>query len=376
MCLLISREIKNLKMQVSDQIALKANEPPPQIPKNSSISYNIFLFILTNKFLTTAPYNVPYAIKEGGILLGSILYIAAILLSYNAAQMVIEVISYASAKDFKADEQCAIANSPIDDIIKDSHFFIKKKIELYSLCRTFVGPVITTISMVVLLFYMTGNMIIKCVSSCISLTRAISYALYEDLDIIDEKWGFDPYYIAVILFAIVATFFSLGNIENSVSLQMCIAFVRLIFIFLMSLGSLYTIVNREENRLSNIKFIDFGGTRYLLSALLYVTFWHHSVPGLIYPLRPQSYVNSTVTASYVLQGIILVIHTGLAIFAFSDRTNDCNTFPCKIEVISSFIPIGNLQQHLYGVSSCGANSAILSSISNSTISYCSNNYKK
>eukprot|EP00826_Nyctotherus_ovalis_P021729 TRINITY_DN1706_c0_g1_i7.p2 TRINITY_DN1706_c0_g1~~TRINITY_DN1706_c0_g1_i7.p2 ORF type:complete len:342 (-),score=81.12 TRINITY_DN1706_c0_g1_i7:543-1568(-) len=319
-------------MIVLDQVALKTVEVPSVTPKHTSMSYNALLLTLINMFLTTSPYSVPYAIQEGGTLLGLALFFVAVFLSYNAAQMVVEATAYASAKEFKADELCPIENSPVDEPIKDSHFFIKKKIELYSLCKTFIGPVLTTISMVILIFYTAGNMIVKCVSSCVSLTRAVSYALYGDLDIIDEKWGFDPYYIAVVVFAIIATFFSLGNIENSAGLQMCIVIVRLFLIFFMMLGSLYAIVKDGSVRLSEIKLVDFGGTRYLVSNILYVTFWHHTVPGLIYPLRPQSYANPTVTASYVLQGLLLIIHSGLAVLAFGNRTNECSTFPCKIEV--------------------------------------------
>ena len=101
----------------------------------------------------------------------------------------------------------------------------------------------------------------------------------------------------------------------------------------MIFGSIYTIFSYEPLSLKDVPLIDFGGLRYLIGSMLFITFLHHSVPGLIYPVRPQTYLRATFASVFASKAVIVIIHCGLAIFAFGNRENDCSDFPCKIDVI-------------------------------------------
>ena len=221
---------KIIRILMIDQIALKVSETPTNVERTPGMKYTFFFLMTINMLLTTSPYSLPYVVKESGIFLSLLFFIAANLISYHAEEMIVETIAYASVKNFDPAEICPIEDVPEDDKIKDSQYFIKRKFELYSLCKTFGGNWLTIISMLILIMYMVGNLVVKCISSCLSLTEAVSYALYGDLEIINEKWGFDPYFISVIIFALIATVFSLGNIENSIGLQLVIVIFRLLFL--------------------------------------------------------------------------------------------------------------------------------------------------
>jgi hypothetical protein len=53
--------------------------------------------------------------------------------------------------------------------------------------------------------------------------------------------GFDPYYIANLIFAVMAIYFSFGNIENAKILQIVTTVLRFLTTFLMIVGSLISL---------------------------------------------------------------------------------------------------------------------------------------
>lgn len=83
--------------------------------------------------------------------------------------------------------------------------------------------------------------------------------------------------------------FSFGNIENSKVLQIVTGIIRIIVIIFLYGGSIYYLgtngVNASpvfdlKNQFSNIANC-FGGT-------VFVFIFHHSISGIVYPIRPQS----------------------------------------------------------------------------------------
>ncbi len=265
-------------------------------------------------------------------MLGIAFLVLSTVLSFNSAEMITEAMAAANALRFDPNDPSLIQSAAEDVSIKDSPFFIKHKLELYVLCSTHTNRAITVISMGVLVLFLTGSMLVKCVSSCVSLTQGMSYALYGDLFSIQERWPFDPYYFSVFIFAVIATCFGLGNIENSRPLQVAVMCLRLLLVALMICIPVYVLFTFGHTNLAQVKLVDFGHVRYLIANALLVTFLHHSVPGLVYPMRPQVLLQSSFIASYASQLIIVVLHFTVAVLAFGDRTNDCHEFPCAINV--------------------------------------------
>jgi len=333
-------------MQNHQQIILKdtfANILP--IKNMPSIGSSTFLMTILNMVLATSPYSMPYAFMESGILLGLLIFAFSSLLAYNSAQFIVETIACVSAKNYNQNEQSDITKHSEDNEIQNSQFFIKYKLELFTLCKAFDyngNKIVTIFSMIILVLFMLGGMLVKCISSCLSLTKALSFALYGNLDIINEKWGFDVYYLSLFIFACIATGFALGNIENSKILQIFIMGIRFCILGLMILISLYTIfsygqlnnsIQIDSNENPDFVYADFTKISYLIGNVLFVTMLHHSVSGLIYPLRPQIKINQNFAIGFMLQFLIAVTHTILGVMAFGKYKNSCEKFPCKIQEI-------------------------------------------
>jgi len=69
----------------------------------------------------------------------------------------------------------------------------------------------------------------------------------------------------------------------------------------------------------------FGGT-------VFVFIFHHSISGIVYPIRPQSNVKPMFLYSHIIGSSLLAIEGFLAWLAFSGLPNKCttNVFPCQI----------------------------------------------
>ena len=65
---------------------------------------------------------------------------------------------------------------------------------------------------------------------CMRFTEAGVYGVYGNVRVFNKNLGFIPYIISVISFAIIATIFTLGNIEDSIGLQLIIVTFRLLFL--------------------------------------------------------------------------------------------------------------------------------------------------
>ena len=69
----------------------------------------------------------------------------------------------------------------------------------------------------------------------------------------------------------------------------------------------------------------FGGT-------VFVFIFHHSISGIVYPIRPQNQVRSMFLNSHIIGATLLGLEGFLAWLAFSGLKNTCdsNVFPCQI----------------------------------------------
>lgn len=73
----------------------------------------------------------------------------------------------------------------------------------------------------------------------------------------------------------------------------------------------------------------FGGT-------VFVFIYHHSIPGIMYPIRPQSAVGGMFLKANVIASILLFGEGFMAWLAFSGLKNPCDpkegdpTYPCQV----------------------------------------------
>ena len=71
---------------------------------------------------------------------------------------------------------------------------------------------------------------------------------------------------------------------------------------------------------------------------VFVFIYHHSIPGIMYPVRPQKKLGSMFLIANIVGAIALALEGQLAFMAFSGLPNECNdphgtTFPCKVDLL-------------------------------------------
>ncbi len=145
--------------------------------------------------------------------------------------------------------------------------------------------------------------------------------------------GFRPYWLGVVLFATLSIMFSLGNIENSKGLQIVSVVLRFVSIFLMMLGSIITIFRFGAASPKELTWFNFSEISGLFGNTIFIFIVHHSVSGIMYPVRPQKKVHQMFFSSFSLGAFFLLIEGVLAAFAFghSEYKDDLNEYPCSIQ---------------------------------------------
>lgn len=221
-----------------------------------------------------------------------------------------------------------------DKEFKVSPYYIREKLEIGRLLDTFCARWIKVSMMIILVIYMYGAMCLKYASGAESFVQAVSFTLYNDANAWTNKWpGFDPYYLGIIIFGTLSLMFSFGNIENSKTLQIVTSVCRLVVITFMYGGTIYYLakdgVNTAPlfdigNQLSHVANA-FGGT-------VFVFIFHHSISGIVYPIRPQTEVKPMFLTSHIVGASLLAIEGMLAWLAFSGIKRNCSEgYPCSIQ---------------------------------------------
>ena len=122
----------------------------------------------------------------------------------------------------------------------------------------------------------------------------------------------------------MSIYFSFGNIENAKTLQIVTTILRFIVTILMCAGSIYYIeeagvheapvwdLKKQLKHLAQV----FGNTTF-------VFIYHHSISGIIYPVRPQAQTKKMFLFSNIIGAAFLITEASLAYFAFSSLENFC-----------------------------------------------------
>lgn len=180
---------------------------------------------------------------------------------------------------------------------------------------------------VIIAAYMFGAMIFKYVSGAKSLSEGISFILTEHKDTLNNDYHF--YYVCIVLFSVVSIIFSMGNIENSRVLQIITMYLRFFTTFMMMVGSLIAIFKYGVTyEMKNNSEINLDHASNLFANTIFVFVAHHSIAGIVKPVRPQKSIYNILFYSFTLGSGILVIESILAALAFTCITNDnCDNFP-------------------------------------------------
>ena len=179
---------------------------------------------------------------------------------------------------------------------------------------------------VILIIYIYGALCLKYISGAESFAFAVAYTIWTDdpVENLTNKLGFDPYYLGIIIFAFFSIYFSFGNIENAKTLQVVTMILRFAVTGLMIIGSLIYI-GRDGTSMTPV--FDMKNQIYYFAKVFgnttFVFIYHHSISGIVYPIRPQKDVKRMFMWSNIMGALFLGTEALLAFLAFSGRTSLC-----------------------------------------------------
>jgi hypothetical protein len=216
--------------------------------------------------------------------------------------------------------------------VKESPFYIRQKLEIGIMAEDLVPKWLKFVLFFFLVAYMYGAMCVKYVSGAQSLVEGVSVTIFNDENRLQEEIGFDPYYLAIIIFGVIAIYFSFGNIENAKVLQIVTTCLRFITTFLMMVGSMISFGYEGVSSPKDWITPDLDYIHLLFGNTIFVFICHHSVSGIVYPVRPQSTIKPMFFWSFLIGSCTLLLEATLAMLAFSHIENDsCDEFPCEIQ---------------------------------------------
>lgn len=93
----------------------------------------------------------------------------------------------------------------------------------------------------------------------------------------------------------------------------------------MYIGTIYYLAKDGVQSADPFDFktqISYIGTVFGTTVFIFI--YHHSLSGIIYPVRPQVTIKKMLFTSHILGFVLLGLEGTLAFFAFSGLKNDCS----------------------------------------------------
>lgn len=176
-------------------------------------------------------------------------------------------------------------------------------------------------------------MCIKAVSASQALSLGLAFIITGKTKGFDDL-AFNPYYICDICFFVIVTFLALKNVQSTKWLQNIIAVLRYLTSFLMVIGALIYIGRRGGVASgSDIKYFDTSSFASIFGNVVFAFLSHHSLPGIMRPVRPEASIKKVLFWGYVCGCLIMFSVAITAVLAFGDLKNDCDKqFPCALQV--------------------------------------------
>lgn len=257
---------------------------------------------VVNLLLATGPFTYPYAyVSLGPVISAPLLFITAIF-AHVSATYIVEACSiaqiYKPEKDSKERSESVFAEETYESAekreainakdlsMKDSTFYIREKMEIGVIADRISAPWFKYFIISILIIYVYGALSLKYVTGAESLYQGISYIIYDSEGTLETN---DPwiYYVSIAIFGGLAIMFSFGDIEHSKTLQNVTAVLRVVVIFCMYGGTIYYWVDDGTHKAKTFDFKNhIGSLATVLGNTVFTFIYHHSVPGIIYPVRP------------------------------------------------------------------------------------------
>eukprot|EP00656_Telonema_subtile_P025520 TRINITY_DN27584_c0_g1_i3.p1 TRINITY_DN27584_c0_g1~~TRINITY_DN27584_c0_g1_i3.p1 ORF type:complete len:469 (+),score=111.80 TRINITY_DN27584_c0_g1_i3:129-1535(+) len=305
-------------------------------------------FFLLNMLLGSGPLTLPYAFEQAGFLLGSGFVVVGAFFAYVAVTFLIEALTISNAimtLQRSTPDQSDATNEELQDVLKPeleptskmlndpSIYDLNVRFEVGQMSALYFSPLASKGVYLALVLYLYGTLAVYAISVPTSLQKI--------------GWGSDDnmthYYVYCTVFACTVLPLGFGNFENTKPVQIVVfAFRVTVFLCMIALAWQYiheyddnTVedVDPKPASLSELHFVDISGIAYVFGNAVLTFNCHHSIPGLVCPVRPQGQLKVVFRTLLTFCCFSLALLCVLAMMAFKNAHGDCPSEPgppCEI----------------------------------------------
>eukprot|EP01095_Lingulamoeba_sp_RSL-Kostka_P014079 TRINITY_DN601_c0_g1_i1.p1 TRINITY_DN601_c0_g1~~TRINITY_DN601_c0_g1_i1.p1 ORF type:complete len:501 (+),score=129.76 TRINITY_DN601_c0_g1_i1:43-1545(+) len=326
----------------------------------SSYGYAVGGMFVFNLIVGIGALAMPYGFQSAGLISGVGMLALIGLLAFICVTYVIEILSHANAVNrleektidsysINDDDEKMTLVTNTDDIDGEyegfdtfeeekSIFEITEKVEMGTMSEVFMGQIGQKIFYGILIIYLYGDLAIYAASVPDSLAETLNGgcgftigSLVLDQDVM--------YYIWLVVFTIFVTPFCYFEFQNTKYLQMVTIVCRYVAFALMIVIAFIYIFKGEGRAFKDTPWFNYKGIPVLFGTTIYSFMCHHSIPGMITPIKSKRKLTLLMGAVYV---VIFVFYVGLcvsALFAFQelDSLYTLNFVGYKINLIGLYL---------------------------------------
>ena len=308
--------------------------------------------------LGTGVLTLPYAFSSGGLLLGSAFVVIFCFLAFVTATFELETMSICNyVRRSNSNKDPLLVDDVVADVEEEegekteeikkttnTAFSLSERIELNEMVemlfkdssnegkRSKWNLALMIFLNASLIIYLTGTM---------ATYSALIASTFKSL-ITDRIANIDSYYIFMAVTVCIGAPLSFGNFQNTKYIQIVICAARFsVYTIMVITTAVYFFQGDVDNNNDHPKdfdkyYVNFSGISSLYGNIVFTFMTHHSLPGLLSPIRPERHIKKVLATSLMFCGAAYIILCSFGMLAFwnapildKDRCGD-NSEPCRI----------------------------------------------
>lgn len=285
----------------------------------STYSPQVAFIYLFNLVVGTGALALPSVLVSGGWYLGAVFLLLVACLSYIGVTFMIESMAAANALLFlerKTAEETEglIAGAPF---LGEDHtpFEIVKRCELGQMAEMFFSQWGQILFYAALILYLLGDAAIYCTF----IPRSLVGFAYGDKP---PAWAFDLFLALFLILIVPFCFFDFQKTKPLQIATMAIRNAALLTIIVLSLA----LVAKEGPSTKGVPSFQLQALPNLFGGAVYAFMCHHSLPGIITPMREKNLIPRVITGAFVAIFILYLLLFLACGVAFGVRADDPITF--------------------------------------------------
>lgn len=333
-------------------------------PEGASYGYPVGAIFIFNLVVGTGALALPYGWNEAGLVNGLFFTLLVFFFAFMCVTFVIEAqslvtaivrlekskdkrppASYGALQEFDgSDIDNSGGHTPLgdEDIVHSAEFeyfedeggrtaFYPQQVEMGAMSEVLLGKAGRYLFYGVLVLYLYGDLCIYAVAVPLSVRDTLTP---DGITIggveISAMWCYEFY---LLIYAVLAIPFCYFTFSNTKYLQYFTVVCRNVAFFLMFAIAFYYIFTGQGSDPSEMDY--FVGTEIpaLWGTIIYCFMCHHSIPGLISPLKQKRKLSWMMLAVYILLLAFYLTLCVSGLFAFSTQPTDadCSDDLCPIQ---------------------------------------------